>query len=627
MIKEGLSINGEKADLLEGEPAGPTFQANDLSDLTAIKTTFSRKFKLPKSTVNKKLIENAHLAQSDTRKPYEISNVIYDINGVPIVDQGQGQLKGINDFINLAFFGGSFEFFDAIENKTLSDLDFDSENYIWNLATAASLANTTSNVVYPMVQYGFLKTTNKSFDIRFQFPGVYVFSIIEKIFEEAGFDKSGLIFNNTFFKQLVLPFSNSEFFHSKVIVESSATVEYDTGGGGSVDIEFDTEDFDQDGEFSGNKLYTAGGASQQFFVTRMTIDQLSDNLTLKYDSNNPELVQEIFIRQSDTPVEIEFRMDQADFLLNNTITLKAQGDPNVTFRVLAGARMYNLITTQDNTGAAFDGEDSTIIINETFPEMGQKDFIKEIMSLFLTVFGYDSYDREVKGTLFQEIVNGVYKAQNWSLKNDTLKTGEISHTIDGYGQSNFMRWAEDAEVPESVGFAQFDLENKNLPIEVDVYTSAFAACRMITTLTEDINMAQLERFVEDPDAPGDFLNEISITQRLIAVRALNVPANIDFTDGGGSSAVSDIRVGFFADNNQTINLGWESLLLNFWTGLINALEDVKVIEDFYKISPLDIVFLDFSEPIYDDHYNEYFYRMKIDKWRANQSTKTLLFKI
>ena len=624
MIKEQLFIGGNEIDLLEGEPAAATFQANDINDLTAVKSNFTRRFRAPKTRNNKKNLDDPQITQSTTTKPYELLDVEYKINGIPIMDSGKAYINSSGEFFETTVINGTFNFFDDLENRALSSVNLDSHFFVWDVGPMAALANTTQNTIIPIVDWGSLQETSNLVDTRFQRHGFYVHSLIDKIFEEAGYQREGAIFTDPFYLSLIVPFANEKWYHTKVIVENTNDVNYTITGSGQVTITFNSEVFDQSNEFASN-TYVANGRQEQFFKVRMTMQNLSDNVTLRFDStNNDEIKQSLFIQNNEDSIDIEFAMDEVDVRNGNNLTLKVFGDEGVTFTVKAGVRMYNLITTKNSYI-----RNSRILIPENLPDMSQKEFVKFIFGLFNAVFTYDSYSNTIKVTKFNEIVDGHYRSVDWSQKYDPTIQPKIDFTLPGYGQVNNASWASDENVPASIGFGSFTIPNENLEKEVILFDSPFAASKMKTTLN-GVRMAKIERWQLVSAAPGNLIYDVqfSTEPRLLAVRSET--GALVFNDGPGLGSpvnVTDYKVGFFADDSQPINLGFRSIFETYFSGLINALQAIKIVNKYYKLNINDINELDFTEPVFDEDNNEYFYLMNIGKYVPGESSLCKLFRI
>ena len=99
--------------------------------------------------------------------------------------------------------------YDHIYNKTNQTNSW-ATSIIKNGSTYVNFSSgnpTGEGYVYPMIDYGFGNGT--SYDVRHFYPAVYVKTIIDKIFSEAGFQYESTFFTSQFFKRLIIPYTEN----------------------------------------------------------------------------------------------------------------------------------------------------------------------------------------------------------------------------------------------------------------------------------------------------------------------------------------------------------------------------------------------------------------------------------
>ena len=251
-----LYIDEQEIDLEPGTLISPTYQVNTINSLSNLQANFTRSFTVNPTANNNKILGFANQISSNTDIPYRELPARVVQNGIEIINNGSAYITSYQGKYRISVRSGNYDFFNTIAGKSIQDIDFDDLDYNWTLGDAIALKDLQTGVFYPIVQYGNLATSGNTFDIRYSHHSVYVHTIVDRIFEEAGFAKAGELFQDLFYKSLNIPFSNTNFLKTSVEVESSADEDYNTFNNGFVNIEFDTTIFDIDNEWDGTSTFT-----------------------------------------------------------------------------------------------------------------------------------------------------------------------------------------------------------------------------------------------------------------------------------------------------------------------------------------------------------------------------------
>ena len=90
-------------------------------------------------------------------------------------------------------------------NGYLRDIDLTEYNHNYTLHNQFLSWSRTNGYVYPHIDYG--KRINSQFKVEDIYPAVFVKTLIDKMFSQAGFTYQSVFFNSELFKRLIIPYS------------------------------------------------------------------------------------------------------------------------------------------------------------------------------------------------------------------------------------------------------------------------------------------------------------------------------------------------------------------------------------------------------------------------------------
>jgi len=229
-----IYINSELIDITDDVSIPLTYAIADVREPEKRNTTFSKTVVIPGSQLNNKLFGqiwnvNSSVNSSGTTNFNPSFNPNLKASAI-ITYKDVVQFTGIVQLLNVnlldeyeinyevAFLGELGNIFQAIENKTLAQVDLSAYNHLY---TAQNQKNSWDNsitkngasypftlgegYVYPLIDYGY--NNGVDWNVKHLFPAVYVKTIIDKIIGDAGFQYESNFFNTDLFKRLVIPFS------------------------------------------------------------------------------------------------------------------------------------------------------------------------------------------------------------------------------------------------------------------------------------------------------------------------------------------------------------------------------------------------------------------------------------
>ena len=194
-----------------------TFNIGDIRDVSARKGTFSKTITLEGTKNNNELLGNYYDVniQAGTFNINTLTKCQVIQNGIPILDEALLQLVSVNK----AQYSSSYEeditytvlikdsrseFFSAITNKNLTDLDFSDLNHAFDSsAIVASFDNTVVDGYKYLMPYN---ETNvyQSNDFK---PAIYAKTYFDRIFASAGFTYTWDALLDANFDKLLIPYN------------------------------------------------------------------------------------------------------------------------------------------------------------------------------------------------------------------------------------------------------------------------------------------------------------------------------------------------------------------------------------------------------------------------------------
>lgn len=215
MVKIVLSTG--ELDVAESVSVPITFSIGDIRDLTARKGTFSKTIVLEGTKNNNELLGNYYDVniQAGTFNINTLTKCQLIQNGVPILDEALLQLVSVNKVqtnnsyedevtYTVLIKDSRAEFFTAITNANLTDLDFSDLNHTWDSsAIVATFANTVVDGYKYVMPY---KDTNSYSANEFK-PAIYAKTYFDRIFAVAGFTYTWSGLTAAHFDKLLIPYN------------------------------------------------------------------------------------------------------------------------------------------------------------------------------------------------------------------------------------------------------------------------------------------------------------------------------------------------------------------------------------------------------------------------------------
>lgn len=625
-----IKIGDDALDLSQGQVIALTKKAAEIADFNKVLGDITSTIVVPKTARNRQILDNSDLIQSESEVPYRRPAATLIQEGYETLIGGLAYIDTISKGFEIQLAGGSIPFMDLIEGKSIQDLDLSSFDHTWDLATAIASRTNTEGYIYPVTAMRELVNTNNNFDIESQLPAVFIHTIWDAIAEGAGYTWDGDFLDTAFFKKLILIWSNGKppvnsqsYADNSLFTVSKSTTQ--TVPNGNTDlVTFNVETLDPNNNFNlATETYTVPGTGRYKFryTHRIGFPPASTiDPRLKIQLNGTTFVSTTQLTSA--PIPIFSTTEETDFIelnVGDEIRLFCQSATGASGTTNIDQLTWSLIEI-DQMLSPYGGYYE---VAPNLPDISQTEFVKGIAKMFGLIFQSDPSEKKVSVRRFDEVVERIPFAVDWSDKLDLSRTPVIKPRADKYGQITNLKYKEDAN-PSSIDFLGdgiINVDDENLTAEVDLFTLPFAASPMQTAL-EDVQVPVMLVF----DA-GTFIE--SIEPRILILDSQDWANGINYQDSGGSSLVTtDLPFAYFDLSNKTEGLSFTHTLLDdHWQGVLATLDKYKEIECYLNLKINDLVNIDFFTPVYISYFSNYFFVRAIENYVKGKLTKCRLIRL
>lgn len=237
-----IDLNGERhyLDTFATETISLNYNIADLTDIPARNSSYSKSIRLPETKNNRFIFGNiADLAASTEFNPNKKTRCWVLVDSI-MVFEGYLQLRYVyvdelrsKTEYEVVIYADNDNFFKAMGEKYLTDLDWQELNHNWtseNIIASWTASNSSLGYYYPLIDYGFdwdyqkitrppgaqgpTGTNDPDYYDAVSpiqmLPATNVKYMVDKIFQDAGYQYQSEFFNSDFFKKLYVPFNRKE---------------------------------------------------------------------------------------------------------------------------------------------------------------------------------------------------------------------------------------------------------------------------------------------------------------------------------------------------------------------------------------------------------------------------------
>ena len=682
-----LFINNHRVDLDEDSPIALTFQVNNLAEMQNQQGNTSNQFKLPLTQRNRIILGFPDDIAFGNDMPYQQYEAKLVQDGLEIIPYGIAELNNIeHDKACITLLSGNVDFFDAVDGKLYEMGDSTSQwsnygkklvwkafDHNWNMANVVNSQTKTDGWIWPVVDYGMISQSDflAPIDIRCQRPGFVIKTAIDLVLQSAGYKGCGSLLDDPLYRKLICQFANDSFDHgtdaqhdllyNSISVQTSQDFirSHNTTSGNIGTIPFNLISSDP------GRIYDQ--IHQGFFVKDITSINASLEFALAFTSTNPShttysskiavqirLYDDVQMSDAAAQILTELIVDYADRGNEQMITLLKQAisvdqvlQPGQGIKVTYEFRGFTGSNFTLQSGAMFKVSNKVqqvqygqmVQCERIFPDISQKDLLKDILQRFGIICQTDNTTRTVSFNSLKDIVNNLPLAKDWTGK--CINQGkQISFRLGNYAQINYMKYREDENVlPAGFANGQINIADTTLPAVSDLFQSQFAPTTNRSFF--ETNIAQILK-VDLKSNATDFT--VSTQPRILVDQKFNL-ANIGktlkFTDGNRANdreVNGLISIPYFYKPEGNYNLCFCDMPSNtgkpipgfkskYFTEFQKVLQQTKKVIRYIMLSPRDILELDLLIPIYLQQDNAYFYINKIENWCKGKPCKVELVKL
>lgn len=232
-----IIVNSISLDLSPERDLDFTAQVNTIASVDSRQASYTPSYSVPKTAKNIRALAGLGLTSDTSLIPYQKPSCELKIEGFSFIVKGWLNVKDTSDSFKIYIYSGIINFFKAIENKNLGDMDISELDHIKNLSSVVA-SFTNPNYKYLITDYNGLThygADDEIINIDFLVPSVSVLYLWNKIFNTYGFVYEGSTFELEDFTNLWLTYPKSiAIDQTETLVDSTGSryIDYYSSPGG-----------------------------------------------------------------------------------------------------------------------------------------------------------------------------------------------------------------------------------------------------------------------------------------------------------------------------------------------------------------------------------------------------------
>lgn len=616
-------------DFLDGNSLiAQTFSVNNLGSLTTRQGGFSNEFTVPLTSRNRELLGWPDDLNTSSRNQYmKIEATIYD-NKSRVATGYIKIIYSTKDECRATFFSDNVAWFNLIKNKTLNELDLSDLDHVYNESNVTGSLSNTSGYIYPIIDYGeFLDDSVYNWEVDQFYPGVYISTIVEQIFLDAGWKITGELINDPMYKRMIIPFSKKEFAHPDSFITDNTF----------------TEDF-LDQNVVNNEIITLDPSGTTFNPTQNA--EYTIRLTMTVSNYNATANSYWVITDS-----TNFAITE-NYFGNGTYVFQTEGYFDATSNVFVlHQKRAGTFTDMDISDVSIEFIPkkkiylgSTITVAETLPDIKQSDLMQYIFTVFGVVPVANPLTKIVTAYLHKNIKGRINSAVDWSDKIDVSKSYKVDFTelLSNYATTSIFNYLKDdddslletytAQNNKRLGQGELIINNEHLTNRKTIYEAPFAGTINAVHFSQSLYVPVIPWLNETGEVTFNPKPRVLLIEPEFTVNELSggVYDSVDI----GSTTVTELPFAWFVKAPYTTNTDAiqeslsfgdvqfttvvEGTLENYWADYQQILSNMKYVKAFLRLDAVDIANLQFQTPVYIDKFKSYFYINSINEFSGGE---------
>jgi len=573
-----------------------TLQINDIGEAKDRQANFSNTIKIPKTPNNVKNFNFLGVSGNNSLAPYRKLRCDYSLNGIPLINKGYSVVNATNSHYEVVVYDGNIDLAERIKGKKLNELNFaDLNHYLTQAMYQSSLFN-TEGYIYALGEFiprgGF-----STIQISEQAPSIFVKTLWDKIFAEAGLGYSGSFFTeNADFQTEVISAAKGYEVQNIALVSTSL-------GTGDSDIIFkNTQTNDPQfsitdvWEFTGGVPMIIPNAGQ--YTLNLNIDYVNeDSYVVVRVMLGEQVISTVILPREENNIQkqINFSASQGDVL---SIEVKGtyyydQPQPFPDYKYYINYSASSTIELFENTGGQF------IDFSTFTSKMDQLTFIKDVMQryglLLKPVRNQNTYDF----IQFEELLNRKETAEDWSNKLSVIE--EEKYNIQ-YARNNEAVYNYPEEIVDYLYDGVLTIDNETAAPSKTLFNSPYQIPIKRSTLFKSQPVYQNHIWEEKQE---DGVTVIALKESPVKI------FRIHRTD-------TSITTRFFNDTNTNTvtgaipflsldNMGMQYFLNRYYKAFKSLINRTKQVSAVMNLNEIDIYNLDFFRLKYLKQTGKFYY--------------------
>jgi hypothetical protein len=610
-----LIINGQDIELAPNVTIARTLQVNDIGSPETRQASYTNTFNIPRTSSNTKIFNMLGIIGNNSNIPYQKNEAyLYDDSGFTLVYKGWAVISETANDFKCNIYDGVIDFYKAIENKTLADLDLSSLAHDKTVAEVKSSQDLSKPYLYILADYNGKAIYDNKINTDYLVPSVKAPFLWQKIEEFTGYQLNGTFKTNPDFVNLFLTYPKGV----------PPTLGDDIYTNTEIGQDVNTADYNNRTVFPMLHFYS--------FIDSTKLDVTTDTKSII------ALV----------PIQIK-----VTFVINPSVTAFQDGDPynaiasfngstfvcdgtnkTISFLYSLGQNetlsfpfQFQLTPDQTDFSASFSDFfisasiqelTNAVLFEEEFAGMSIKQFVSEILWRFNLTMFKDSFSNSYTLKYLPEILNAT--PIDWSSKFDSLDSE--NYIYGDFGQRSWLRHRYN-DVNSFFNDGYFDINNTNLPDSKSIISSVAYSPEFNTT-SEIGFPTNLYKFWDKESREDASINYKPLANRFYFLKA----AEIELSDTSLTSEVLE-QTDTITNAQREIfaGLSFKSIVDTYYSEMAFLLNQSKVLNVTLRLTEIDIVNMDFSKPVHISQLGGDFLVNKISNFIPFKDTKVELIKI
>jgi hypothetical protein len=607
-----LIINGQQIELDPSVTIARTLQVNDIGSPETRQANYTNTFNIPRTSANVKTFKMLGIIGNNSNIPYQKNEAyLYDETGFCLVYKGWAVINETSKDFKCNVYDGVIDFYKAIENKTLADLNLTALAHEKTPAEVISTQDLSKPYVYVLADYNGKVKTGSHINSDYLVPSVKVPWLWDKIEAFTGYQLNGIFKTNPDFTNLLLSYPKAVPPIVGPAIYNSTTIAPNSG---SADL-------------TNNVVYPF---IQLFSSIDSTIlDVQSDNISIK--ALRAIQIKVTFVINPNftifggevTPTAT---FNGETFLCDGTIrtitkfyTLGANEIINFPFEFNFPSDLSSPLAVNDFfTSLVINELTNAVLFEEEFAGMSIKQFVSEILWRFnLTIFK-DPFLNSYTLKYLSEIVNAT--PLNWSDKFNGLESE--SYIVGDYGQRSWLRHRYDDE-NSFYNDGYFDVNNTNLKESKTIIQSATYSPEFNPSVDIGFSTNVYKFWNKEVKDNGD-VNYKPVSNRFYFLKSEAIVLSgttIKSEVLGDNTHITNARREIFA------GLKYSEIVDAYYSQMQQLLNQSKMMNVSLRLTEIDIANIDLSIPIYLSQLGGSFLINKIQNFAPYKDTKVELIKL